>query len=215
LLETGSENGTHWIPAECDVSIRPGWFYHDHEDSKVRTPENLFELYLSSVGRGSVLLLNVPPDKRGLLHENDVQSLKGFRAMLDKEFNTNLAAGAKADASNFRAKSKTYSPANLTDGNKDTYWATDDNVTAANVVVNLGGKKSVKYVVLQEYVKLGQRVKKFTVEVNKDNNWVKVAEATTIGYKRILKIDPVLTDKIRVTISDSKACPVLSNVSVY
>lgn len=215
LLNTGSEDGTHWIPAEVDVSIRPGWFYHDHEDNKVRTPENLFGLYLSSVGRGSVLLLNVPPDKRGLFHENDVKSLAGFREMLDKEFKTNLAAGAAVTASGFRGKDKAYSPKNLSDGNKETYWATDDNVTSANITVNLGGQKTVKYIVLQEYIKLGQRVKKFTVEVNKDNKWVKVADATTIGYKRILKVDPVSTDKIRITIDESKACPVLSDIAVY
>lgn len=215
LLNTGSENGTHWIPAEVDVSIRPGWFYHDHEDSKVRTPGNLFEIYLSSVGRGSLLLLNIPPDKRGLFHENDVQSLKGFRALLDQEFKTNLAFKAKTTASSFRGKSNLYSPASLTDGNKETFWTTDDNITTGSVTINLGGAKTVKYVLLQEYIKLGQRVRNFTVEVFNNGNWVKVAEATTIGYKRILKLEPVVTDKIRISINDSKACPVLSNIEVY
>jgi alpha-L-fucosidase len=120
LLNTGSENGTHWIPAEVDVSIRPGWFYHEHEDDKVRTPENLFELYLSSVGRGSLLLLNVPPDKRGLFHEKDVQSLKGFRDILDREFKTDLALNANVTSTGYRGKSKQFAPSALTDWHKET-----------------------------------------------------------------------------------------------
>jgi alpha-L-fucosidase len=215
LLNTGSENGTHWIPAEVDVSIRPGWFYHEHEDDKVRTPENLFELYLSSVGRGSLLLLNVPPDKRGLFHEKDVQSLKGFRDILDREFKTDLALNANVTSTGYRGKSKQFAPSALTDGNKETYWTTDDKVTSGSLTIDFGDVKTIKYVVLQEYIRLGQRVKKFEVEVLKDGNWVKVADASTIGYKRILKIDPVETDKVRVNISESKACPVLSNISVY
>ena len=94
LLNTGSENGTHWIPGEVDTSIRPGWFYHAKEDTQVKSPEKLFETYLTSVGRGSTLLLNVPPDRRGVFHENDISALKGFREMLDREFKTNLAKNA-------------------------------------------------------------------------------------------------------------------------
>ncbi|HEX3010042.1 MAG TPA: alpha-L-fucosidase [Bacteroidales bacterium] len=215
FLGTGSEHGTHWIPAEADVSIRPGWFYHEAEDSKVRTPENLFDLYLTSVGRGSLLLLNVPPDKRGLFHENDVKALKGFRELLDKEFKTNLALNAKVKASNVRGKSKAYAANLVTDGMKETYWATDDNVLTATLEIDLKKEQTVKYIVLQEYIKLGQRVKKFTVEVMQNNNWVKVADETTIGHKRILKIDPVKTSKVRVSILDSRACPLLSNIEVY
>jgi alpha-L-fucosidase len=215
FLGTGSEHGTRWIPAEADVSIRPGWFYHEAEDSKVRTPENLFELYLTSVGRGSLLLLNVPPDKRGLFHENDVAALKGFRELLDKEFKINLALNAKVKASNVRGKSKVYAANLLTDGMKETYWATDDNVLKATLEIDLKKEQTVKYIVLQEYIKLGQRVKKFTVEVMQNNNWVKVADETTIGHKRIIKIDPVKTSKVRVSILDSRACPLLSNIEVY
>ncbi|HRJ15224.1 MAG TPA: alpha-L-fucosidase [Saprospiraceae bacterium] len=102
LLNTGSEDGTSWVPAEVDVSIRPGWFYHQEEDSQVKTPEKLFEIYLSSVGRGAVLLLNVPPDRRGLIHENDIQSLKGFRRILDRTFKINLAQKASVRASSHR-----------------------------------------------------------------------------------------------------------------
>jgi alpha-L-fucosidase len=215
LLNTGSPDGTKWVPAEVDVSIRPGWFYHAKEDDKVKTPEKLFEIYLTSVGRGSTLLLNIPPDRRGLFHENDVNSLQGFKALLDKEFAKNLARKAVVTASNTRAKSKQFAAGNITDGDKETYWATDDAVTTASLEINLSKTSTVKYVVLQEYIKLGQRVKSFTVEAWKDGGWQKVAEATTIGYKRILRIDPVATAKIRINIIGSKACPVISNVAIY
>lgn len=214
LLNEGSENGTQWIPAECDVSIRPGWFYHAKEDTLVKTPEQLLEIYLKSVGRGSLLLLNVPPDRRGLLHENDVKSLEGFRHLLDSEFKTNLAlhAAAKAD---FRGNDPVYAGANLTDGDAETYWALDDGAVSGSFELALSKAGPVKYIVLQEYIRLGQRVKSFSVEVWKNDQWQKVAQATTVGYKRILKIEPVETARIRVTILDSKACPLISNVEVY
>ncbi len=214
LLNQGNENGTQWIPAECDVSIRPGWFYHAKEDTLVKTPEQLFEIYLKSVGRGSLFLLNVPLDKRGLFHENDVKSLQGFRKLLHEEFKTNLALHASVKGE-FRGKDEVYSPNNLTDGNSETYWTLDDEYSSGTFEIELPKASQVKYIVLQEYIKLGQRVKSFSVEVRRDDQWLKVAEATTIGYKRILKIDPVETDKIRITILASKACPILSNIAVY
>jgi alpha-L-fucosidase len=215
LLNTGSENGTHWIPAETDVSIRPGWFYHAKEDSLVKTPEQLVEIYLTSVGRGSTLLLNVPPDKRGLFHEQDVKALRGFRTLLDHEFKTNFASNSRVEASSYRGNSKKYSPENLTDENKETYWTTDDSVTTASLVMHLEKLQSVKYILLKEYIQLGQRIKSFHIEIEKEGGWKKVAEATTIGYKRILKIEPVLTNKIRISITSAKACPIISEVEIY
>ncbi len=216
LLATGAEDGNKWIPAEVDVSIRPGWFYHPKEDSLVKTPEQLFNIYLTSVGRGSTLLLNVPPDRRGLIHEQDVAALKGWRKLLDEAFTTNLAANAKVKASSYRGSSKTYAGANVADGDKDTYWATDDGVTTGSLEIDLGKVQPVKYVLLQEYIRLGQRVESFTVDAWQNNTWQPVAKATTIGYKRILKLDePVNTDKLRVTITAAKASPVISNVAVY
>jgi alpha-L-fucosidase len=215
LLNSGSENGTSWIPAEVDVSIRPGWFYHESEDSKVKTPEQLFDIYLSSVGRGSTLLLNIPPDKRGVFNEIDVKALKGFKSLLEKELSVNLAKNAQVTASNYRSKAKIFSPSNCTDGNKQTYWATDDGVTTGSLDIYFKKTTLIKYVMLQEYIQLGQRVKSFTIEAWKDNQWQKVADATTIGYKRILKIEPISTNKIRVNILASKASPVISNVALY
>ena len=215
LLNTGSANGTHWIPAEVDVSIRKGWFYHAEEDSLVKTPKQLFDIYLTSVGRGSTLLLNVPPDRRGLVHENDVAALEGFRALLDSTFKTDFALNKKVTASSYRGKSKQYAPSNLTDYNKNTYWTTDDEILTGNFEIDLGQSQTINYVVLQEDIRLGQRVKSFSVEALTNNQWKQIASGTSIGYKRILKLDPIETDKVRVSITDSKACPVISNVAVY
>lgn len=215
LLNTGSENGTHWIPAEVDVSIRKGWFYHAEEDSLVKTPKQLFDIYLTSVGRGSTLLLNVPPDRRGLIHENDVAALEGFRALLDSTFKTDFALNKKVTASSYRGKSKQYAPSNLTDYNKNTYWTTDDEILTGNFEIDLGQSQTINYVVLQEDIRLGQRVKSFSVEALTNNQWKQIASGTSIGHKRILKLDPIETDKVRVSITDSKAYPVISNVAVY
>lgn len=216
LLNTGSEDGTHWIPAEVDVSIRPGWFYHSHEDSLVKSSQRLFEIYLSSVGRGSNLLLNVPPDRRGQFNENDLKALKGFKELLDNVFKTNLAANAKVTTSSYRGNSSMYNGERAIDSDKETYWATNDGIRSGSIEIDLGQKHMVKYVLLQEYIKLGQRVKNFNIEVNNEaNQWVKAAEGTTIGYKRILKLAPVMTDKIRINILDAKASLVISNIEVY
>ncbi len=215
LLNTGSINGSKWIPAEVDVSIRPGWFYHAKEDKKVKTPEQLFDIYLTSVGRGSNLLLNIPPDRRGLFHENDVASLKEFKKLLDERLSHNLALKAKVKASNTRGNNKLFSGKNITDNNKNTYWATDDNVVSASAEIELKKRFPINYVLLQEYIALGQRVKSFAVDVWQNNQWKEAATGTTIGYKRIIKIEPTVTNKIRVRILDAKASPLISNITVY
>lgn len=215
LLNRGSEDGNKWIPGEVDTSIRPGWFYHAKEDSLVKTPEELFGIYLTSVGRGSNLLLNVPPDRRGKFHEKDVQALRGFKAILDSTFATDLALGAHVKASEVRGNSSEFAAQLVVDGDKNTYWTTDDGTIAGSLEIDLGEEKTIQYVQLQEYIQLGQRVKSFTVEAWKDKAWQKVAEGTTIGYKRILKIEPFTTSKVKISITDAKACPVISSVSLY
>jgi alpha-L-fucosidase len=215
LLGTGEEDGKQWVPAEVDVSIRPGWFYHAKEDSMVRTPENLFQIYLSSVGRGSTMLLNIPPDRRGLFHENDLRSLAGFRALLNKAFAKNLAFQATVKTSNTRGNSRSFAAANLTDGKKTSYWATDDDTRNATVEITLAKPALVQYIVLQEFIQLGQRIKSFRVEVWQDGHWEKVGEGTTVGHKRILAIQPVTTKKVKLIFEDAKACLVVSAVEVF
>ncbi len=216
LLNEGDENGTKWIPAEVDVSIRKGWFYHAEEDSLVKTPEQLFDIYLTSVGRGSTLLLNVPPDRRGLVHEKDVASLKGFRELLDTEFANNLIKGKQVFAENYRGGSDQYHANNINDSDKNTYWATDDEVKSSNLEIYFDSVKTVKYVVMQEYIPLGQRVKSFTISILQGEIWEPIYNSTTIGYKRIVKLNrPENCKGIRISIDDAKACPVISNIEVY
>jgi alpha-L-fucosidase len=157
----------------------------------------------------------VPPDRRGRFTDNDVKALRGFRKILDQAFAHDLAAHATVTADNVRGNAGEYSAMHLTDGNPDTYWATDDGKTSGSFDIGLKEPQVIKYIVLQEYIPLGQRVKSFNVEVWNDGAWKKVADGTTIGYKRILKVDPVMASKVRVNITDAKACLVLSNAALY
>jgi alpha-L-fucosidase len=213
ILGAGQEDGKYWVPAEVDVSIRRGWFYHPSQDSLVRSPENLMELYYSSVGRNSNLLLNVPPDRRGLLHENDVRSLIAFKELRDKEFSVELAKGKKASSSSDRGKG--FRPANVNDWDPNTYWATPDDITSASLTIDLGEETEVNRIILQEYIRLGQRVQEFEVEALVDGEWNKVVEGTTIGNKVIRKFPVVKASQVRLTIKRSKACPVISNLELY
>jgi alpha-L-fucosidase len=213
ILGEGQEDGNYWVPAEVDVSIRPGWFYHQSQDSMVRSPENLMELYYSSVGRNCNLLLNVPPDRSGLLHENDVKSLLAFRQLLNEEFKKDIALGKEVTASSFRGRG--YEASNVTDGNPETYWATKDSETTGDIVIDFGKTEEVNRILLQEYIKLGQRVQEFKVSAFNDGNWNPVMEGTTIGYKVIRKFPLIKASKIKVMINKSKACPVISNIGLY
>ncbi len=214
LLNSGYEGGNTWRPAEVDVSIRPGWYYHQDQDDKVKSLSKLVDIYFASVGRGANLLLNIPPDRRGLINEHDIKALKEFRNYLNGAFKRNLAAGARAEASNVRGNSKQFSPLNTVDKNWNSCWATDDNVTAASIEIKFKKKTTLNCVEIQEYIPLGQRVKSFSVEAY-DGGWNEIARGTTIGYKRLLRFPEVKTNKIRVNILESKACPVISNIAVY
>ena len=153
FIENGIIDGTKWIPAEADVSIRRNGSIS--EDTLVKT-RTAFRYLFDIGGRGAVLLLNIPPDRRGLIHENDVKSLQGFKHMLDSVFANNLAEGASVKASAYRGKSKKYVPLNLIDGNKETYWATDDEENTGRFEIDFGKPQTVSYVLLQEYIKLAK-----------------------------------------------------------
>jgi len=213
ILGEGHEDGNYWVPAEVDVSIRKGWFYHQTQDSLVRSPENLLELYYQSVGRNSNLLLNIPPDRRGLLHENDVKSLLALNELLKKEFDNNIASGKKASAKPVRGKG--YEASNVTDGNPETYWSTRDDQSSGEVIIDLGNETEVNRIILQEYIKLGQRVQEFNVSAFSSGEWKTLIDGTTIGYKVIRKFPVVSASKVKITISKSKACPVIANIELY
>lgn len=216
-LQQGEENGTDWVPAEVDVSIRPGWFYHAREDDKVKTVEQLMDIYYSSVGRGANLILNVPPMPSGRLHPTDVASLTAFGEALRREFAYPLLGkGTRIEASNVRGGSRRFAAGKLTDGRKDSYWATDDSVRAASVTIVMDGEREFNRLSLSEYLPLGQRVKAWRVEARQaDGNWRQIAEGTTIGHKRLLRFDKVCADEVRISITDAKACPCISEVQLF
>ncbi|QHT71220.1 alpha-L-fucosidase [Rhodocytophaga rosea] len=212
-LNSGDPNGSSWVVGECDVSIRPGWFYHPKEDDKVKSVEQLLDIYYKSVGRNGVLLLNIPPDRRGLFHENDVARLKEFKNVLDETFKTNLAANKSVKASNTR--SADYPSYNLTDSKLDSYWATDDSASKATLTLDLGAPTTFDRILLGEGIEFGQRVNGFTIEAIVDGLWTPLAAGTTIGYKRLLRFDPVTVSQIRLTVSTAGKPIVLSEFGVY
>lgn len=214
-LNTGKEDGTAWIPSEVDVSIRPGWFYHKSEDSKVKSLNKLVDIYFSSVGRGSNLLLNVPPDRRGLIHENDINALKQLKNYLTACFKNNLASVANAAATNIRGNSKYFSPSLIIDKNKDSFWSTDDNINTASLYINFNTNLSFNCIEIEEYIALGQRIKSFSVEAYINGYWKNIFAGTTIGYKKLIRFPLVKSNKIKINILESKASPVISNIAIY
>jgi len=214
-LPQGHRDGNYWVPAEADVSIRPGWFYHAKEDDRVKSLDQLLEIYYRSVGMGCNLLLNVPPDRRGLIHENDVARLMALRKVLDLTFDEDLAQGKAVHASNVRGNDAQFGAAKLTDGDRDTYWATDDNVTEAQATVDLGEVMLFNRVRIQEFIALGQRVEGFAIDAYIDAAWREIATGTTIGPRRILRLDGIMTDRVRLRITSSRACPTISTLELY
>lgn len=212
---SGHEDGEKWVPGEADVSIRPGWFYHAVEDDKVRSLDEMVDIYYESIGRNATLLLNLPVDPRGLVNENDEARLKELVATIKGDFKKELLIGSKVSASNVRGKNNNFAAKNTIDGNKNTYWATDENVNTASITFTFSKPTALNRILLQEYIKLGQRVKAFTVEAKVNGTWKTIASETTIGYKRILRIDRVKASALRINITAAKASIVISNIQAY
>jgi alpha-L-fucosidase len=214
-LNKGERPGSQWLPPECDVSIRPGWFYHASEDGRVKTAKQLLDVYYKSVGRGACLNLNLPPDRRGLIHENDVQSLKEFRRILDQTFANDLARTGRPTASNTRGNSLTYAPANLLDGKRTTYWCTDDGVTTPELVLDLGKPVTFNVVSLREFLLLGQRVEAFALDQWKDGQWQQFSQGTSIGNRRLVRGGQITTEKVRLRITQAPVCPAIAEFGLF
>lgn len=214
-LRAGQENGTDWIPSEVDVSIRPGWYYHPSEDHKVKTLPQLLDIYYHSVGRNASLLINFPVDTRGLIHEKDAEQIQKLADAVKNDFAENLLEGKKVIASNTRGNSKNFKAENISDNNPQTFWATDDEIISASVTFDLGEETEFNRFLVQEDIRLGQRVKAFKLEALVGENWKEIAVETTIGRKRILRFPNIQTTHLRFTVLDSKACPVISNAGIY
>jgi alpha-L-fucosidase len=201
--------GLAWYPAETDVSIRPGWFYHPEEDSKVKSPKKLLDIYFNSVGRNGVLLLNLPPDKNGLISEADINTLKGWTSLREGIFNKNLASGAKIISSNGKNKKA------LLDNNYNSYWTTKRKDTSATIEIQLKNKPTFNVLMLQENISIGQRIEKFSLEYWNGKEWVQGAEGTTVGYKRLLQFPEITAEKVRIHIISSRLNPTLSEIGLY
>ena len=211
-LNHGDPDGDMYSVGEADVSIRSGWFYHDNQQPK--SLKELMDIYFKSVGRGTPLLLNIPPNKEGKFADADVERLKEFKATLDQMYATDFAKGATVTASSTR-QNHLYKESHLTDGKDDTSWALSNDATTGSFTVDLGQKRRFDVVELKEDIAKGQRISGFKIEVETNGRWVPYGEGSTVGYRRLIQGQPVEAQKIRVTITGSQATPILTNFSVY
>jgi len=215
-LQQGHADGDTWVPAECNVSIRPGWFYHEKEDDKVKSIDQLTDLYYRSVGHNGTFLINFPVDRDGLIHPIDSAHAVDYHKRVAGELKSNLLVNAKIKATDTR--DKLYPTKALTDNNYDTYWATGDGVTTATLTFRFKRPTNVNRMMLQEYIPLGQRVEAFTVEYLQGKTWQPVRmkeETTTIGYKRLLRFQTIQTTQLRVSITKARGPLCLSEAGAY
>ncbi|MFD1771904.1 alpha-L-fucosidase [Sphingobacterium suaedae] len=212
---TGTRHGTHWIPAECDVPQRPGWFYHADQDARVKTPNQLFEIYMKSVGRGANMNLGLAPMPDGYLHANDVKSLKAFGKKLHETFKTNLAQGASVKVSNLRAQSARFDGSRILDDDRYSYYAPDDDVHAPELEITLDGAQEFDLIRLRENIKLGQRLDSVVIETKQDGDWKRLVSATSIGANRLIKLDkPVRATQLKIRLF-APVAPTLSDFGLF
>lgn len=208
-LQHGDSSGTLFSIGEADVSLRPGWFYHEDQDPK--SLEELVEIYFHSVGRGTPLLLNIPPNKDGLFDERDIQRLYEFRAYRDELYKEDLALGSKVSGP---ALSEDFACHHLTDGLETSSWASDAELPI-QLEFDLESPKTFDVIELREDLKLGQRIAAFHVQVELDGVWQEFGSGFTVGYKRLLRGSMVEAQKVRVIITEAQDLPVLTKISLY
>jgi len=206
---------TTWHPAECDVSIRPGWFWHAKEDAQVKPLDHLLDIYFSSVGRNSLLLLNVPPNDQGLLPDADVKRLQEFRQALDEIFRENLALGQKVQANGKRGRMDDFGPDKALDGEEGTYWSLDDDQTEGWIEVDLGQPMTFSVSKMEEHIALGQRVMRYRIEVKEKGSWRTVVEGTTVGYRKLDRFPKITARHVRWSILESRGCPTICGLGLY
>ncbi|MDR1810601.1 MAG: alpha-L-fucosidase [Prevotella sp.] len=210
----GQRNGQCWMPAECDVPLRPGWFYHKSENERTKTPEQLFDLYFRSVGRGQAFDVGLAPDTKGQLHPNDIRSLKGLGDLLKQTFTKNYAEDASVSVNQTRGKSGDFSASHLTDNDKQSYWSTDDDTTEGEIILEWKQPQTFNIISIREYLPLGQRIDSAVVETLSGKQWTLFAKATSIGANRLLRCEPVKTAKLRIR-TYGPVCPAVSEIGVY
>lgn len=214
--QRGMEGVEHWMGGECDVSIRPGWFYHAREDHQTRSLAHLVDLYYRSVGHNANFLLNFPVALTGKITPTDSARAVEWHQTILNDLKVNLLKGINVKASNTRGRE--YSASKVTDGNWDTYWATEDGVTDATLTFTLNETMDVNRILIQEYIPLGQRVRSFTIEAEFNGQWKPVEavdSTTTVGYKRIVRFHTVKADKIRIHFTNARGPLCINNVEAF
>lgn len=210
-LKRGDENGSDWVPAECDVSIRSGWFWHSNEVPM--SINQLLEIFYESVGRNCLLLLNVPPNVTGLISEEDVEVLRGFNEALNSIFSVSLAANASVTADSIRGSS--FAPSNILNEDISTYWAPEEGRTSGYLELDMGVPISFNVARMQEAVSMGQRVKNYHLEILKDEEWVNICTGTTIGYKKLDLMETMQAQVVRLYIDNSRNEPLIASFGLY
>ncbi|QNM98788.1 alpha-L-fucosidase [Chitinimonas koreensis] len=212
----GVRGGEVWRPAEVDVSIRPGWFWHAREDDQVKTVGRLMRIEFESVGRGAGLLLNLAPDRRGRIPERDAQVLREWGEAHAATFGRDLARGARARASQVRGNAAAYGAGRVLDGRGDTYWSCDDAVREAELMLTLPRPATFDVIRLREYLPLGQRVTTFALDVEERGGWREIARHQAIGSQRLVRLAaPVTTRRVRLRIVEAEACPAISEFALF
>lgn len=202
-----------WYPAEVNTSIRPGWFYHAKEDNCVKSIDELLRIYFGSVGGNANFLLNIPPDRRGLIHEYDADRLKEFGNTVRSIFGVNLSEGAAAVASETRDKE--HAVGNIFSKDINTYWCPKEGTEEAVIEIDLKEIKSFNKISLMEYINIGQRIEAFQLEYMEEGTWKQFYEGTTVGYKRICCFEKINAQYIRLNITSSRWFPTISYIGVY
>lgn len=200
-----------WYPAEVNTSIRPGWFYHIEEDNLVKSLEELVSVYENSVGGNATFLLNIPPTPEGLVHKHDVKRLEELGAYLNAAYDNNLIAKASVEASH-EEEEHPVSAVKFTD---ESYYKPEDGQRAVEITISWEKKQKLSRVVLMEQIELSQRIERFELQVKEDNGYQTVYEGTTVGYKKIVRLEEVETDILKIIISDSRICPTIKFLGIY
>ncbi|MDF7817481.1 alpha-L-fucosidase [Runella sp. MFBS21] len=211
----GTRDGKYWIPAECDVSIRPGWFYHESENNRVRSVENLVNLYFKSVGHGASMLLNIPPSRKGTVYPTDSITLAQMGNYLQRLYAVNYATTAKVKASAVRSSDKAFAPENVRDADRYSYWGTPDGVTTGEITLQFSKPTTFDVVRLRENIKLGVRSDDWEVWAQVKGQWQLFGKGTAIGASRLVKGPKVTAEAIKVSITKGKASICISDIGVF
>jgi len=204
-----------WIPAETVASIRPSWFWHAADDSQLKSAATLVTLYMNAVGRNSVMRLNVPPNAAGLLPDPDVAALAQLATDVAALYRANVAAGRPATADSVFDGGPSYEPTSAVDGNPATYWAAAETARSGRLEIALDSGRAFDLISLQEPIAIGERTTQYHVDARVNGTWTTVASGTSIGERKLFRVDPVAADAVALVITAARAAPAISELGLY